>query len=619
MKPKARRILEAVAWRLHRLLGDRIVYGGLLHVAALWRRVLKKTVFVGIVGSAGKTTAKELFTGMLANQGKAVGNRASFNNIEEIAKAMLGARPGHRAFVSELSEDRPGVVQRQAALLQPCVGIVTVVKDDHMAAFASREAIAGEMQALVASLPASGTAVLNADDPLVLAMAAQCRAKVLTYGLAAQSDLRAENVRSVWPERLQMTLVHGPQRVKLVTQLCGTHWIPSVLGAIGGGLATGLTLQECAKGIAEVAPFDGRMQPVTTPEGVTFIRDDFKAPLWTLDACFDFMRSAQAKRKIIVIGELSEIGSKKGNKYGKTAAIAQEIADLVIFVGPWSSSVLTARVSGRAPDALQTFGRVRDAANYLNTITREGDLVLLKGSAKKDHLQRIILDRDGEIACWRDDCGRAIFCGQCPDRMKPSGAPLAMRQLPVAGQVEIDATAHIIVGLGNPGPQYSNTPHNVGYEVVDSIARSCGLVWKDLPEAAVALGSWDGQAVCLLKINRPINLTGDMLKRLSENMAFSPERCVLVFDDLDLPILTVKTRLGGSAGGHRGVASILEAFQTDAFRRVKVGVAPVGNRVDRMAYVLKPFDAPGRLQIDEAIANASAQIAHLIKQPVSPA
>ena len=112
MKLKARRIVEAVAWRLHRMLGDRIVYGGLLKAASIWRRVLKKTVFVGIVGSAGKTTAKELFSGMLANYGQAVGNRASFNNIEEIAKAMLGARPGHWAFVSELSEDRPGVVQR---------------------------------------------------------------------------------------------------------------------------------------------------------------------------------------------------------------------------------------------------------------------------------------------------------------------------------------------------------------------------------------------------------------------------------------------------------------------------------------------------------------------------
>ena len=112
---------------------------------------------------------------------------------------------------------------------------------------------------------------------LVLAMAAKSIARVITYGLSPNAELRAEEISSVWPERLQMTLVRGSERVKLSTQLCGTHWVPSVLGAIGGGLAAGMTLDECAKGIASVAPFDGRMQPVTTSDGITFIRDDYQS------------------------------------------------------------------------------------------------------------------------------------------------------------------------------------------------------------------------------------------------------------------------------------------------------------------------------------------------------
>ena len=128
-----------------------------------------------------------------------------------------------------------------------------------------------------------------------------------------------------------------------------------------------MTLDECAKGIASVAPFDGRMQPVDTPEGVTFIRDDYKAPLWTVDACFEFMKIARAKRKIIVIGELQDIASQKGAKFAKTAILAQEIADITIFVGPWASSVLKARKPG-AGDTLRTFSHVRDASEYLSLI-----------------------------------------------------------------------------------------------------------------------------------------------------------------------------------------------------------------------------------------------------------
>ena len=222
-------------------------------------------------------------------------------------------------FVAELSENYPGVMSRHVALLRPGIAIVTVIGDDHWSAYGSREAIAAEVSGLVTSLPPAGTAVLNADDALVLAMAEHCGARVITYGVSPHAHLRAEDVSSTWPDRLQMTVVRGTERVPLRTQLCGSHWVPSVLGAIGGGLAIGLSLRECAEAIARVAPFEGRMQPVTTPDGVTFIRDDYKAPLWTVDACFDFMKTARAKRKIIVIGTLSAYGHSIEDKYVKSS------------------------------------------------------------------------------------------------------------------------------------------------------------------------------------------------------------------------------------------------------------------------------------------------------------
>jgi hypothetical protein len=248
------------------------------------------------------------------------------------------------------------------------------------------------------------------------------------------------------------------------------------------------------------------MQPVTTPEGVTFIRDDFKATLWTLDACLEFMRTAQAKRKIIVIGELSSVGSSKELKYARTARRAQEIADLTIFAGPWASSALKARPpEGRI--ALRAFGHVRDAAEYLNTITREGDLVLLKGSNRQNHLFRIILARSGDVLCWRDDCRRDLFCNECPDRTRPSGAAVLpqSRIIPdvppattAANWRALDSDEQIILGLGNHDPKYAGTPHNVGYAVVDGLADSMGLLWETCADAWIARGLVQGRRVCLV-------------------------------------------------------------------------------------------------------------------------
>ena len=616
------RLSGAVLWRVRRLTGDDLVDRAIVRIAPHWRRFLKKPVFIGVTGSVGKTTTKELLLGMLGRSGRGVGTIGSLNNLDATAQAMMRSRPSDSFFAAELSEDKPGVMDEQVALLQPSVGIVTIVGFDHWSAFESREAIAAEMGKLIAALPATGTAVLNADDELVLAMAAKSVAGVITYGLSPKAELRAEDISSVWPDRLQMTLVRGSERVRLNTQLCGTHWVPSVLGAIGGGLAAGMTLAECAKGIASVAPFDGRMQPLDTPEGVTFIRDDYKAPLWTAETCFEFIATARARRKIIVIGSLSDCGAGAPEKYIKVAKRAQEIADLTIFVGPWASQVLKARKPG-VEDALCVFRNVRDAAEYLNSITCAGDLVVLKGTNKQDHFLRFILSRSGDVACWRDDCERMAFCNECSDLNKPSGVPVLLASASLAGTKPqatpsglrpVEPGEQVIIGLGNPESRYAGTPHNVGFEVVDTLAISSGLSWDETPEAWIARGSFQEHRVCLVKIRMAMNLIGGVLKQLAGNMAFEPEQCILVYDDLDMPLGSVRTRLSGGAGGHRGVTSILVAFQTDMFRRVKIGVGQDGAKLDRVAYVLTPFSAASSAVLEQALPLAEQHLCELVKR-----
>ena len=609
------RLSGAILWRIRRLTGDDLVDRAIVNIAPHLRRRLKRPIFIGVTGSLGKTTTKEILLGMLSNKGRAVGNRGSLNNIDAIAQAMVKIVPAYDFLVGELGVDKPKAIDQSLALLMPSIGIVTVIRDDHSSLDYPREAIAREKEKLIASLPATGTAVLNADDELVLGMAANCTAKVLTYGVSAQAELRAEDFSSSWPDRLQMTLVHGTERVRLQTQLCGTHWISSVLAATGGGLAAGLTLNECAKGIASVPPFDGRMQPVMTPDGVTFIRDDFKAPLLTVDACLEFIKAARAQRKILIIGTLSDCGAGAPEKYTKVAKRAQEIADLTIFVGPWASQVLKARKPG-AEDALRVFRNVRDAAECVNAITRAGDLVLLKGTCKQDHLLRIILARSGEIACWRDDCKVRSFCNECSFRNKPSGLPLLLGAAPSGTkpqemqhcQRSLGPSELVIVGLGNPDPKYAGSPHNVGYEFADRLAFSAELNWDETPEAWIARGLWQGRPICLVKIRTAMNLIGGVLKQLADQMAFAPDRCILVYDDLDMALGSVRSRMSGGAGGHRGVASILEAFQTDAFRRVKIGVGQDSARLNRVDYVLTPFPEASRDAVNKAILTAEGRV-----------
>lgn len=610
----AHRLNAALAWRLRRLFGDARVDRVWVQLAQWWRPLLRKPVFVGITGSAGKTTAKELLVGILqANGLHGTGNPASLNVLPEVAKTVMRVRPYHDFCVTEVSGHRPGQLDRPLVLLQPRIGIVTAVGNDHWSAYDSREAIAREKGKLPAALGSNGTAVLNADDPLVRAMRERCRGKVIAVGMSEHADMRAFNVRAAWPQRLAFDLQHAGSQVTVQTQLCGAHWLPAALGALGGALAFGLSLEQCAKSMAKVPAFEGRMQSVETPEGISFVRDDFKAPLWTVDACLDFLAQAQAARKILVIGMLSDGGAQSGHKYARLAKRAQEVADITIFVGPWSSHVLKTRADG-APDALQVFSRVYDVAMFLKRIARSGDLVLIKGTNKQDHLSRIIHARTDDVACWRDECQLDRFCRECPSRMVPSGIARATAspaqalavptmQANAASLQPLAPDEYLIVGLGNADTRYQDTPHNIGFDVVDRLAARLGCQWQELPSAWVAHGTHAGRPLRLVKLRTTMNETGARLKQYAGQLALAPARCIVVFDDVALPLGTVRTRLRGGAGGHRGVVSILEAFQTDEFARVKVGVGPATAAPSLIDYVLKPFGAE--------LAPAAAQAADM--------
>ncbi|MDO9165345.1 MAG: Mur ligase family protein, partial [Rhodoferax sp.] len=139
------RIQDAIGWRVRKVLGDQLVDRSIVKLARGWRPFLKRPVFVGITGSAGKTTTKELLLGILSHKRRGSANPASLNVLPEVAKTVLRVRPTHDFCVAELSEDQPGAMQEILDLVQPSIGIVTVVQDDHLSAFASRDHLAAEM------------------------------------------------------------------------------------------------------------------------------------------------------------------------------------------------------------------------------------------------------------------------------------------------------------------------------------------------------------------------------------------------------------------------------------------------------------------------------------------
>ncbi len=392
--------------------------------------------FVAITGSCGKTTTKDLAAAILSGWygadapnasglGRSVGgvvSRGSDNCGDIVAANILKVKPGHRYFVQELGAWGAGTLDPALTVVRPTIGVVLNIRRDHLGSFHGLANTQTEKAKVVTKLPASGTAILNADDPLVAEMAGWSPARVVTFGQAPGADYRASDVSARWPDRLTFDLSAGGVRRTVKTRLLGAHLLGSALAALAIAVTLGVPIDEAIRRIGTVEPPSRRMSPVVLPDGVTFIRDDFKAPSDSLDEAFSFLAHARANRTIAVLGRISDYPGRSRLTYTSAAMAAQAVLDEVIFVGQRAFDLWRRDVSSPPPPVpvervragtLTVHRTVCEAGQDLNGRLQSGDLVLLKGSGPADHLERILLDRLGDVGCWLNDCGRVISCDDC--------------------------------------------------------------------------------------------------------------------------------------------------------------------------------------------------------------
>jgi len=294
---------------------------------------------IGVTGSCGKTTTKELIASILATQGATKKSTHLFNAPHLVVETVLAIAPWHRFCVHELGTQHFGQMDESVKVFQPHIGVVTHIGLDHRTTFRTKERVAMEKGRLIETLPGGGVAVLNADDPHVLAMRERTGVRILTYGLSAEAMVRAEEITGAWPQRLSLLTIYGNERARVQTKLIGEHWVHAVLAALATGIANGIPLQQAARALESVEPSEGRMSLHETPDGVTFIRDDWKASMWTIPASLQFMQKARATRKVVIIGTISDYPGKSSPKYRNVARQALEVADRVIFVGKMARHV----------------------------------------------------------------------------------------------------------------------------------------------------------------------------------------------------------------------------------------------------------------------------------------
>ncbi|HTX01304.1 MAG TPA: UDP-N-acetylmuramoyl-tripeptide--D-alanyl-D-alanine ligase [Acidimicrobiales bacterium] len=321
---------------------------------------------IGITGSVGKTTTKDLLAGCLASTFPIAASARSFNNELGLPLTLLNAPDAARWVVLEMGIRRAGDIERLVEVAHPEVGVVTSVAKAHLQSLGDLDGVARAKGELVAALPRSGIAVLNFDDPRVRAMASCSACPVLGYAVGADADVRADDVTldRELHARFRMSSPWG--RVEIRLEVRGVHQVANSLAAATVALWCGVPLEQVAAALTATRGSPLRMEVRHVPGGPALIVDCYNANPASTEAALRALATLPGERKLALLGLMAELGTETQVEHRRIALVADQLG--IEIVGYETALYGEAQVTG-----------IDEAVALLRTIGR-GDAALVKGS-----------------------------------------------------------------------------------------------------------------------------------------------------------------------------------------------------------------------------------------------
>lgn len=394
-----RRPVQAADWAAFDLPGLLLVEDTLLalqQAARFWRQRLAHLQVVGVTGSVGKSTTKELVAQVLRTRYRVLANPGNLNNEIGLPLTVLRLLPGYQVAVLEMGFYVPGEIAFLCQIARPQVGVVTNIGSVHAERAGSREAIARGKAELVEALPPEGVAVLNHDDPWVRWMAGRTQARVLFYGLTPEADLWADEVEGLGLDGLAFRLHYGQETFHVRVPLLGRHAVYTALAAAGVGLALGLGWDAILEGLRR-GHTQLRLVVVRAFNGALLIDDTYNASPQSTLAALNLLADLQG-RKVAVLGDMLELGPYEREGHEKVGLRAAEVADLLVAFGPRARIIAeTARRAGLPAERIMSTEDLTTVLRWLRERLTPDDVVLVKGS-RGMRMDRIVAALETEEA-----------------------------------------------------------------------------------------------------------------------------------------------------------------------------------------------------------------------------
>lgn len=358
-------------------------------IARHWRNQLSVRV-IGITGSVGKSTTKELTADVLETRYRTMRNPGNLNNEIGLPLSMLRLTETHERAVLEMGLYVPGEIAFLCELARPTVGVITNVGPVHLERAGSMEAIVAGKTELIASLPPApeGVAVLNSDEPLVRSMAQHTQASIVYYGLTSDADLWASEVEGQGLEGVRFVLHYRGEAMHVRVPLLGRHSVHTALRAAAVGLIEGLTWEEIIAGMQNTQS-QLRLVAVQGPSGSLLLDDTYNAAPPSVIAALNLLAELDG-RKVAVLGDMLELGEYEERGHRMVGARTAEVADALVAVGERARWIADEAEKAGLHEVV-TLKDSAEAVSHLRRSIGEGDVVLVKGS-RGMHMDQIIVD-----------------------------------------------------------------------------------------------------------------------------------------------------------------------------------------------------------------------------------
>lgn len=389
-----RRPVDAETWqkaqetgRLCLLVGNTLT--ALQNLAKAWRARFDVRV-VGVTGSIGKTTSKELIHSVLGQRFRTLKSEGNQNNEIGLPLTLLNLRPEHQHAVLEMGMYSGGEICLLCEVARPQVGVVTNVGPVHLERLGTVEAIVTAKQELVEALPPApeGVAILNRDDPRVMGMAPHTQARVFTYGLDSQADLWADSVKSMGLSGIRLSLHHGQQALSLRVPLLGLHSVHTVLRAAAVGLVEGLSWEEIVAGL-QTQGDQLRLIVTRGPQGALILDDTYNSSPDSAVAALNLLADLDGRR-IAVLGDMLELGAVEEEGHRLVGRRAMDVAHVLVVVGPRGRLIGEEALAAGMPARRILWAADAEAAiPLLRDLIQANDVILVKGS-RGTRLDRIV-------------------------------------------------------------------------------------------------------------------------------------------------------------------------------------------------------------------------------------